>query len=241
MSEGHPGPASRSARARLRHVSANRARSRTALVAAVGVCVSLLVAEPSLGPADAAGAPASGVAAAAVPTSMVATPVPTAEAVRTSARGRDRLAIGDSLMVGAAARMGRRGFAVHARVGRQFSSAPAIIRSYGARLPRNVVIELGTNGTITLSHCRAVVRAAGRGRKVFLVTNRVPRSWERANNRTLRRCDRGFRSGRVHLVDWHRASAGHPEWLARDGFHPIGYGQRRFVRLIDQAVDRKGR
>jgi hypothetical protein len=177
----------------------------------------------------------------AADSSVVATPVTATDAVQTSVRSRRRLAVGDSLMVGAAGRMGRRGFAIHARVGRQFSTAPGIVRSYGSRLPRNVVIELGTNGTITLAHCRAVVRAAGSKRRVFLVTNRVPRSWERANNRTLRACDRSFRSSRVRLVDWHRASQGHPEWFGRDRIHLSGRGQLAFVRLIDRAVDRYGR
>lgn len=164
----------------------------------------------------------------------------TSATVVTRARG-SRLVVGDSLMVGVASRMRRRGFAVHARVGRQFSTAPAIVRSYGARLPRNVVIELGTNGTVRLSHCRAVVRAAGPRRRVFLVSNRVPRTWQDSNNRTLRRCDRSFRKSRVRLIDWHRASAGHPEWFARDRVHLSASGQRAFVRLIDRAVDRHGR
>ena len=160
--------------------------------------------------------------------------------VVSSARGR-RLAVGDSLMVGAASRMRQRGFAVHARVGRQFSAGPSIVRSYRGRLPRNVVIELGTNGTISLAHCRSIVRAAGPHRRVFLVTNRVPRSWQARNNRTLRACDRSFRSSRVRIVDWYGASAGHPAWFARDRVHLTSAGQRAFVRLIDRAVDRYGR
>lgn len=213
----------------------------TSLIAAVGVCSSLLVAEPALAGPTAAAPRAPSVAAVAADSSVVTAPITGADAVQTSVRGKRRVAVGDSLMVGAAARMRRRGFAVHARVGRQFSTAPRIVRSYGSRLPHNVVIELGTNGTITMAHCRAVVRAAGSKRRVFLVTNRVPRSWERANNRTLRACDRSFRSSRVRLVDWHGASSGRPEWFARDGIHLSGSGQRAFVALIDRAVDRYGR
>lgn len=221
-------------------MSTRRARLTTSLIAAVGVFGSLLAAEPALA-AGAAGTGAPRVAAVPADSSVVAAPITATDAVQTSVRGKGRLAVGDSLMVGAATRMRRRGFAVHARVGRQFSTAPGIVRSYGSRLPRNVVIELGTNGTITMAHCRAVVRAAGSKRRVFLVTTRVPRSWERANNRTLRACDRSFRSGRVRLVDWHGASSGHPEWFARDEIHLSGSGQRAFVALIDRAVDRYGR
>jgi hypothetical protein len=200
-------------------------------LAAAGLGASLLLA-----------APASPVGAAVVTgTSVtVARGVTTSDSVVTSTRGRDRLLVGDSLSVGAARKMRRRGFAVHARVGRQFSTAPGILRSY-RRVPRNVVIELGTNGTVRLGHCRKAVRAAGRGRRVFLVTNRVPRSWQRSNNRTLRACNRSFARSRVRIIDWHRASAGHPEWFGPDRVHLTRSGTRAFARLIDRAVDRHGK
>jgi lysophospholipase L1-like esterase len=115
------------------------------------------------------------------------------------------------------------------------------VLSYGGKLPRNVVIALGTNGTVSLSACRAVVRTAGPARRVFLVTNRVPRSWQNSNNATLRACDRSFSARRVHVIDWHAASAGHPGWFAADRIHPSGPGRVAFARLIDRAVDRYGR
>ena len=211
------------------------------LVSAIGMCGSLLGAGPALAGPRPAGHRAVTSVAVTADSSEVAAPSIGTQSVQMSVRAKRRLAVGDSLMVGAAVRMRRRGFAVHAKVGRQFSTAPGIVRSYGSRLPRNLVIELGTNGTITLAHCRSVVRAAGSKRRVFLVTNRVPRSWEHANNRTLRACDRSFRGSRVRIVDWHGASAGHPEWFARDGIHLSGPGQAAFVKLIDRAVDRYGR
>lgn len=164
----------------------------------------------------------------------------TTEAVVATRSTRSRLVVGDSLMVGASPLMRRKGFAVHAKVGRQFSTAPGIVRSYGRSLARNVVIELGTNGTVSLSACRAVVRAAGPSRRVFLVTNRVPRSWQDSNNATLRACDRSFAASRVRLIDWHAASAGHPEWFAADGVHTSAAGRRAFAALITRAVDRHG-
>jgi lysophospholipase L1-like esterase len=45
----------------------------------------------------------------------------------------------------------------------------------------------------------------------------------------------------VRLIDWHRASAGHPEWFAADGVHTSAVGRVAFARLIDRAVDRHGR
>lgn len=164
----------------------------------------------------------------------------TGEAVTASARSRKRLAVGDSLLVAARHQLRRRGFTVRAKVGRQFSAAPAILRGYGSKLARNVVIELGTNGTVSLATCKKVVRIAGKHRRVFLVNNRVPRSWQNSNNRTLRRCDRSFPGRRVRVIDWHEASAGHRSWFAADGVHHTARGRRAFVRVIDRAVDKHG-
>lgn len=152
-----------------------------------------------------------------------------------------RLVVGDSLTVGARAALRQRGFTVHAQVGRQFSAAPAILRGYAKKLPRNVVVALGTNGPVALSTCKTVVRIAGKNRRVFLVTNRVPRPWQAANNRTLRRCDRAFPAVRVAVVDWYRISSGHRTWLVGDGIHHTSAGRAAFVRALDRAVDRYGR
>lgn len=153
---------------------------------------------------------------------------------------RGRLAVGDSLMVSVTPWMRSQGFRVHAKVGRQFITAPGIVRSFGSDLPRNLVIELGTNGTVSLSTCRSVVRTAGKYRRVFLVTPRVPRSWEAGNLTTLRACDASFSSRRVRIVDWHAHSDGHPEWFAADRVHLSSAGRTAFSRLIDRAVDKHG-
>jgi hypothetical protein len=176
-------------------------------------------------------------------------PTPTPAASLTSAPpqasdARDtgsRLVVGDSLTVGARVALRQRGFVVHARVGRQFRAAPAILRSYGQKLPRNVVVALGTNGPVALSTCKVVVRIAGKNRRVFLVTNRVPRPWQAANNRTLRRCDRAFPAVRVAVVDWYRISSGHRSWMVSDGIHHTTAGRAAFVRALDRAVDKYGR
>ena len=156
-----------------------------------------------------------------------------------------RIVIGDSVTGMAPGLLTARGFRVDYAVSRQFSHARGIMSRYGASLPRNVVIALGTNGYVSLSECRAVVRAAGPDRRVFLVTNRVPRAWEGPNNATMRECDRSFTASRVHIVDWWGLSDSHPSWFypePRDGYHPTeSVGAPRFARLIDAAVDRYGR
>ncbi len=153
---------------------------------------------------------------------------------------RDRYAIGDSVMLGARSILKRRGFTVNAAVSRQSYSAPAMVRRKGVTLPANLVVHLGTNGTFPLSTCRKIVKNAGPKRRVFLVTVFVPRSWEKSNNRTIRKCAESFPAGRVTVVDWNRLARSHPEWLYSDGTHLKPTGAKGFARLIDRVVDSAG-
>ncbi len=192
--------------------------------------------------------PTPTVTPSATPTASPSAAAPTAKPTKTTKNSKKkkkrarhgRVAVGDSLMVGAASAMRARGFTVNGKVGRQFSVAPAIVRSFGSSLKRNVVIELGTNGTVSLATCRRVVRIAGPNRRVFLVNNRVPRSWQDSNNKVLRRCDKSFRAARVRIVDWHGASSGKSAWFVADGIHTSARGRIAFAKLIDRAVDRHG-
>lgn len=142
-------------------------------------------------------------------------------------------------MVGASGLLRRSGFKVNGKVSRQFWTAPGILRSYGRSLPRNVVVELGTNGTVRMSDCRAVLRIAGPDRRVFLVNNRVKRSWQDPNNRTLARCAASA-PGRAWVIDWHSASADAWDWFAGDWIHLTRSGNVAFATLIDTAVDAHG-
>jgi hypothetical protein len=166
--------------------------------------------------------------------------VSVAASVPKAAGPRGRLVVGDSLMVSVTPWMSSHGFRVHAKVGRQFSTAPGIVRSFGSKLPRNLVVELGTNGTVSLRACRSVVNTAGKYRRVFLVTARVPRSWEAGNIRTMQSCDASYASKRVRIIDWYSHSAGHPEWFAGDRVHLSSSGRHAFQKLIDSAVDAHG-
>lgn len=153
------------------------------------------------------------------------------------AQQHDAIAIGDSVMLGAVSQLRDRGIeAVDAQISRQASSGAGLVRERGAQLPRHVVVHLGTNGTYTLDMCRDLVRAAGNRRTVYLVTIKVPRAWEKANNDMLQVCDRGFRSDRVVLVDWNALASANPEYLYADGVHLRPEGAQAFARLIERAI-----
>ena len=149
---------------------------------------------------------------------------------------RDRYAIGDSVMLGAKGALKGTGFGVDAVESRQAYSGPALVRKRGASLPANVVVHLGTNGTYPLSTCKALVRAAGPQRRVFLVTVHVPRSWAKANNAVLRQCDEAFAPDRVHVIDWNAVASSHPKWLYGDGIHLRPSGGAAFAALLDDSV-----
>jgi hypothetical protein len=153
-----------------------------------------------------------------------------------------RYAVGDSVMLGSKPLLSRTGFTVNATVSRQFGSGVSIIRRAATTgtLPRNVVVHLGTNGTISSKDCRAIVETAGPARRVFFVNVRVPRPWTPGNNKVLRACDAAFDPGRVQIIDWSAASAGHPRWFGPDNIHPSGSGRAAYTALIDSTVDRLG-
>ena len=159
--------------------------------------------------------------------------MPTAAA---AAPSRDRYAIGDSVMLGARSDLQRSGFGVDATESRQAYKGPSLLRKRGGRLPANVVVHLGTNGTYPLATCKALVKAAGPDRRVFLVTVHVDRSWEKANNAVIRQCDEAFAADRVHVIDWDKAASRHPGWLYPDGIHLRPAGSAAFAALLDDAV-----
>ncbi len=208
------------------------ARKANRVLLALGLTAALVVE----GLVISAGADAAGPApvVAAIPVSTGAR----APLARKPPKGR--FIVGDSLTVGVSPSLHSAGFRVDGQVGRQFAVGPGIVRAQGRRLPRNVVVALGTNGAITLSTCRSIVKTAGKHRRVFLVTNRVPRSWQGRNNKVLRQCNRSFKASRVRMIDWYSATRGAPHLLAGDGFHLSSAGRERFARLIDRTVDKHG-
>ena len=102
-----------------------------------------------------------------------------------------RLAIGDSVMLGAKDELVARGFRVNATVSRQFRDAVPLVERLKAagRLRRKVVIHLGTNGIlIQAADCNRISEVAGPNRTVFLVTLKIPRWYRSVQNEQLAAC-----------------------------------------------------
>ncbi|MDO8732244.1 MAG: hypothetical protein Q7L55_06695 [Actinomycetota bacterium] len=146
------------------------------------------------------------------------------------------LALGDSVMLGARAALQNLGVQkVDAKVSRQATTAPGLLRERGDGLQRRIVIHLGTNGIFSKQICRSIMKAVGPDRQVFLVNFKVPRRWEKPNNRAVDQCA-ALHADQVTVVDWHLAASKHPGWLYSDGMHLRPSGARGFAKLIEAAL-----
>ena len=151
---------------------------------------------------------------------------------------KGRYALGDSVMLGAKSNLRNRGFRVNAAGSRQVSDGIDVLRSQKRRgkLPKNVVVHLGTNGTFTAGQCGSMHRLVGAKRKLFVVTIKVRRSWSGPNNRVLTRCARKF--GNTHLIDWRKFAVNHGWATYADGYHLTSRGAVAYANLIDRNVSR---
>src|SRR3954471_18183420 len=89
-------------------------------------------------------------------------------------RGRQPLAIGDSVMLGAGKQLAAAGFEVNVRGCRQVSEGLGILarRRANGTLPRIVILALGSNFRVTSSDIHRALRIVGRRRLLGLVTGR---------------------------------------------------------------------
>jgi peptidoglycan/LPS O-acetylase OafA/YrhL len=151
----------------------------------------------------------------------------------------DVLAIGDSVMVGAApALQGRLGPAAYidAHIGRQFDEGIQVAQTYHdhGRLGRVVVVHLGDNGPIRPSEVDAMLGQLAGVPNILLVNVRVARSWQDEVNQTL--ADAVARHPGVKLVDWLGFSAPHGDWFASDHTHLNESGMAAFADAIATAI-----
>jgi hypothetical protein len=146
-------------------------------------------------------------------------------------------AIGDSVMLGAerALEKGIPGMAVDAAKDRSFGDGVKVLRKLDKadKLPANVVVHLGTNGTVTAKQCDDLMDVLA-GHRVVLVNLNVPRDWETANNLVLADC--ANRRGAV-LADWKALATEHPTALYGDGIHlRQPEGALVYTGLIDRNI-----
>jgi peptidoglycan/LPS O-acetylase OafA/YrhL len=150
----------------------------------------------------------------------------------------DVLAIGDSVMVGAAPELERRlgsALVLNAAISRQADDVVTLIEGYRAagRLPDAVVLQLGNNGPLLseqMDDLHEALRGVGH---IFLVNVQAPVSWEDESNGALR--DAADSWANTTLIDWNKLANSDRD-LTFDGIHLTPAGTRAYVGLIVDAL-----
>jgi hypothetical protein len=148
-----------------------------------------------------------------------------------------RLAIGDSVMLGAAGELAALGFTVDAKVSRQMVDTVEPLRwlREAGVLGRVVVVHLGTNGPIGDDTLTRFFDQLVDVRRVLVLTVRAPRGWTAANN--LRLAGLPARYPNVVLVDWATQSQTCPgDCFAADDIHLNADGRRFYAAEIARAL-----
>lgn len=145
------------------------------------------------------------------------------------------LALGDSVMLGAARELSRRGFEVDARCARNPAEGLTILRQRRRRgtLPEIVVMALGTNIAVSARDIRRMLRVMGRRRTLMLVT--PYREWHPFHTRPMRRMARRYPK-RTKLIDWSSRARGKREWFWKDGTHLRPEGVEVYARMLKRAA-----
>jgi peptidoglycan/LPS O-acetylase OafA/YrhL len=151
----------------------------------------------------------------------------------------DFLAIGDSVMLGAAGVLTDRGYVVTAEVSRQMIDMVPIMEQLGdARLFGDpVVVHLGTNGPITRETLDAFLAPLSGVSNVIILNIHADRPWTANNNALL--AARDVRGDNIRLIDWNEESASCAgDCFADDGIHLSEIGSRFYADLIGDWTGR---
>jgi peptidoglycan/LPS O-acetylase OafA/YrhL len=151
------------------------------------------------------------------------------------------IALGDSVMVGAAERLSARlgpGLSLNAKEGRQASEFVEIVEKLKreGHDPAAMIIQMGNNGPLYGGEMEAIQKATAGIGELFLITDHAPVSWVEESNGALEEAAKDW--PHTTLVDWAPIAAEHEDDLW-DGIHLKPAGAGLYARLISQAVREK--
>jgi hypothetical protein len=152
-----------------------------------------------------------------------------------------KLALGDSVMLGAARQLSDQGFVVDAVESRAFVNGLDTVLQLGAqgRLGDVVVVHLGTNGPIGTGDMTRMMEALAGVPQVILLTIDVPRDYTADNNALIYDTVNSFAN--VSLLDWAGLAGSCPgDCFASDGFHLRPDGQVYYAALVDGVLQGAG-
>lgn len=171
--------------------------------------------------------------------STVVTTVPAVTTTVLDGQIIDILAIGDSVMLGAADILTKRGITVDALKSRAFIQALEIANFMKSvnRLGEAVIIHLGTNNYVDQKTLDAIMVPLTDVPVVLFLTAHVPEKvWQDPNNGLIRALPDKY--GNVKILDWYAIAEAHPEYLYGDEIHLNEVGQEVYADLIMQAIGR---
>ena len=162
-------------------------------------------------------------------------PTSTVAATTTAPQAIGRyLAIGDSVMAGAASPLKAAGFTVDAAESRQFGDylpqLQAIVAS--GQVPDVVVVHLGTNGEIDEDDAREFFTMLAQVPKVIVLRNWVDRPWAVGNNELINAIDAEFDNVTAAYWDTLAPDCEGDCYAAVDGFHLSADGADYYTALI---------
>ena len=151
----------------------------------------------------------------------------------------DVLAIGDSVMLGAARKLKAKGITVDAEKNRQFHESLQIFGYLKAtrELGDNVVIHLGTNNGTTKQTLDRIMKALVDVKLVVFLTTHVPtKGWQQETNALIAALPKQYPNAKV--IYWNAITKDHPEYFAGDKVHLKPAGQDFYVAQIMAALGR---
>ena len=148
-------------------------------------------------------------------------------------------AIGDSIMIDIEPYLTADvpGIRVDGKVSRQFETGIGIVQADRAAgtLGSVLVVELGTNGTVTTADFDAMMQAAAGVKRIVFVNVDVNRSWAAGDNQVLAAGVARY-PGVAVLADWYSESVGNPSWFTPDGVHLQPAGAQALAALITSKI-----
>jgi peptidoglycan/LPS O-acetylase OafA/YrhL len=151
----------------------------------------------------------------------------------------DYLAIGDSVMLGAAGVLSERGYTVDAAKSRQMIDMVPVMEQFGEvdLFGDPVIIHLGTNGPIEASTLDALLAPLSGVPNVVLINVFANRSWTANNNAIIAARDQP--GDNIILLDWNaKAPLCGGDCFAADGIHLSADGQKYYADLIGDITGR---
>jgi hypothetical protein len=151
--------------------------------------------------------------------------------------GRAPIAIGDSPMLLALEPLAKVGYLANARGCRFWPEGLALIRQLRKqdKLPKLVVVALGSNGSVTRANIHDALDLVGKKRMLGLVTPRESGGGS-SSDADIVRSEAKKHKNRTVLLDWVKYSAGHPAWFQPDGLHLTFAGADAFARLLKRPL-----